>query len=1042
MTGSSLKQFQQDTADYVLQRMYDDGPDATRRFLVADEVGMGKTLVAREVIRGAIERLQGDDAIDRIDVIYICSNSDIARQNINKLDVRGDGTSPLSTRITMLATQLRDLNESPSAGGKAVNLVAFTPGTSFEKGSTGGRVEERALLYWMLRGSFSASRRQENALRRVLDLGVAEKTWTNAVWAVAESRGEPDESITRAFLAAINGSKRSELLAELSRSVDEMTGRSYVSGDRSNRFKALVGRLRGLLADVSVDSLEPDLIILDEFQRFKHLLDSPDAGSEQEVSDLAHRMFDYPDAKVLLLSATPYKLYTLPEEGEQSGDDHYKDFISTIQFLEGGSQDSTVDLRTALNEFRAALLAGGDASQSKRDIETRLRRVMCRTERPVGNASDMLTTIAQEVPVPTPADLLGFSALSRIAREVEAQLSVEYWKSAPYFLNFMDGYQLSKRFHDRFKDRHTEAQLRESLLEDAQFFTEQDLASADGLDLANSRLRALADQTVNTGIWKLLWLPPSLPYHASSGVFAEFDGQSVTKRLIFSSWAAAPTAIAALLSDLVHKKMVGSSRSITALDRLGYDTRDGRPANMSGLALFVPTPELAKQTSVKEFARSNGAQMMSAAQLVEEMTSRVALDIPPPQKSGIGLSNDTWYWATPFQLGGVSNNIDLKEAIGLEAESHRNLGLEAHLAEADRAARHEVPLGAQPDDLAKWVAMVGAYGPANVAWRSLRRALTGQEWATEEVLVEAAAIIGAGFRSLFSRPDVVALLIDHCSEATYWKAVLEYCMSGNLQAVMDEYLHHAIGNESPGSPEQLLVLARSVRSGIAIREGTPRAFNPADPNESIAMTNLFAMRYGNARGTLATDDKGIARTGMVRDAFNSPFWPFVLASTSVGQEGIDFHWWCHSIVHWNLPSNPTDFEQREGRIHRFKGHAVRKNVAMKHRQAALEGEHEDPWVNAFAAAEKDRPEGENDLWPWWIYPGEAKIERWVAAFPLSKDKLREVSLSEQRALYRLAFGQARQEDMIEMLAHAGVAEDAGKVNELKIDLRPPRRIQT
>ena len=73
---------------------------------------MGKTLVARSVIAGAIERLQHDDTVDRIDIIYICSNADIARQNIAKLDVRGDGTKPLSTRITMLATQLRDLNRT------------------------------------------------------------------------------------------------------------------------------------------------------------------------------------------------------------------------------------------------------------------------------------------------------------------------------------------------------------------------------------------------------------------------------------------------------------------------------------------------------------------------------------------------------------------------------------------------------------------------------------------------------------------------------------------------------------------------------------------------------------------------------------------------------------------------------------------------------------------------------------------------------------------------------------------------------------------
>nr|WP_270246095.1 helicase-related protein [Coprococcus sp. AM11-30B] len=41
--------------------------------------------------------------------------------------------------------------------------------------------------------------------------------------------------------------------------------------------------------------------------------------------------------------------------------------------------------------------------------------------------------------------------------------------------------------------------------------------------------------------------------------------------------------------------------------------------------------------------------------------------------------------------------------------------------------------------------------------------------------------------------------------------------------------------------------------------------------------------------------------------------PFVLATTSIGQEGLDFHNYCCVIMHWNLPSNPIDLEQREGR---------------------------------------------------------------------------------------------------------------------------------
>ncbi|MEX9821133.1 helicase-related protein [Providencia vermicola] len=76
-------------------------------------------------------------------------------------------------------------------------------------------------------------------------------------------------------------------------------------------------------------------------------------------------------------------------------------------------------------------------------------------------------------------------------------------------------------------------------------------------------------------------------------------------------------------------------------------------------------------------------------------------------------------------------------------------------------------------------------------------------------------------------------------------------------------------------------------------------------------------------------DQAVAHAESVKDAFNSPFHPFVLASTSIGQEGLDFHTWCHAVMHWNLPSNPVDLEQREGRVHRYKGHAVRKNCSAQ-----------------------------------------------------------------------------------------------------------------
>ena len=69
-------------------------------------------------------------------------------------------------------------------------------------------------------------------------------------------------------------------------------------------------------------------MILDEFQRFRHLLHGDD-----EIAELAQELFKYHGhlgdrARVLMLSATPYKMMTLSDE---SKDDHYRDFLETAE---------------------------------------------------------------------------------------------------------------------------------------------------------------------------------------------------------------------------------------------------------------------------------------------------------------------------------------------------------------------------------------------------------------------------------------------------------------------------------------------------------------------------------------------------------------------------------------------------------------------------------------------------------------------------------------------------------------------------------------
>ena len=159
----------------------------------------------------------------------------------------------------------------------------------------------------------------------------------------------------------------------------------------------------------------------------------------------------------------------------------------------------------------------------------------------------------------------------------------------------------------------------------------------------------------------------------------------------------------------------------------------------------------------------------------------------------------------------------------------------------------------------------------------------------------------------------------------------------------------------------------------------------------------------------------------------------MLASTSIGQEGLDFHNYCRIIMHWNLPSNPIDLEQREGRINRFKCLAIRQNVARKYGNVDFD---EDIWTEMFAAAQAKKKPGHSDLVPFWCFGEgqEVKIERIVPMYPMSKDGISYDRLIKILSLYRLTLGQARQEELLEYLFRE--CDDPAELKKLFIDLSP------
>jgi hypothetical protein len=1027
-----LKDFQRDTVAYLLDRYF--GADPTRRFLVADETGLGKSVVAGGVITAMIERLQHDDSVSRIDIIYICSNQDVAAQNLARLAGPHHASYAMSSRLTLLGRELPRFAPRPREG-KPVNLVSFTPGTSFTPGWRTGKAEERAMLHHLLLDQGWNGWQRKAALRimqcttRSFDRFRARcdsfpHTLTDGIHPQVRA-GFLDRARAKGLLDRFD-----ELIADIGR-------RSALTEHEQARSKDLVGRLRAVLAEAGVEALEPDLVILDEFQRFRNLLD-PELGGE--AAELAHHLFNHRDARVLLLSATPYKPFTYAEEA--ATDDHHADLCRVLNFLCPDPEWNNA-VRAALCAYREAVITAAPSGAARDDVRRLLLRVMCRTERPAPGQHAMLTEHVTPADGMDPTEIRSFVAMKRLGAALDAPVLLDYWKSAPYFLNFVEGYQLGERLRAALQ-RGLGAQVRQ-LLGWAHLLDATAVQNYAPIDLANAKLRSLAAQTVGRDWWRLLWLPPSMPHYTLDAPFTDAAQQGITKRLVFSSWNATPTAVSALLSYEAERR-IRDGHIDPPRSRLDYRLSEGRVASMSTVALFWPHPGLAAACDPLAAARRDPDRLPDLAAIESDCRQRLLAEAPDTFRIA-GHAGEPQPWRTVLGWPGADPGVSLDAAVEAatsgtdseretehDAEKDAHTGLVRHLQEALAVAAADAePVCASPDAVIDDLVAVGLHGPGNIAWRALGRLVDNDSTVTPQGLWLAAIVIAAGLRSLFNRPESMLLLDQLGLSETYWRAVLRYCAAGGFQAVLDEYVHtlRSSALETPLDDRALLALAHDVNRAVTLHSAPYSALDPLNPGSRIPITGRFALRYGG-RGD---DESNAKRMTGVRHAFNSPFWPFVVTTTSAGQEGIDFHTYCSAVVHWNVPANPVDFEQREGRVHRFGGHAVRRNVAAVHRAEALRSTDPDVWKAAYDAARRESQLG--DMAPYWVYPGPARIERHVLPLPLSKDLARYEQLKRDLALYRLTFGQPRQEDMLALLTTAGLTEQPTEQDI--IDLRPPPR---
>lgn len=1085
---SKLKDFQRKTVKYVFEQMY-ERENPTRRFLIADEVGLGKTLVARGLIAKAIDRFKTDiqDGELRYDIVYICSNTEIAKQNINRLNVIGGVERKeftFTSRITLLPVELKNLKKN------SINFISFTPGTSFNLRSSEGIYQERALIYHLLKEKWNLSYRPKYVKffqchakleywekylikdfnkKNIIDTFLANKFLENLEAKIAQENQNNKENIHVRF------EKTAEKFNYLHQG-------KKVSTDVSRERNRIVGELRLLLAKSCISSLEPDFIILDEFQRFKNLLDGQD-----EMCKLAREMFDFEDTKLLLLSATPYKMYTLYQEDEI----HYDDFIRTAQFLLTNKDDSKnsnrdiISLKTQLEEYKNLLYQMNennlnDLYECKEKIEKILGKVMCRTERNSGvsKQDSMIKEYTEKIEIEC-KEIIDFIKIDKIAQVVKHRNCIEYWKSSPYLLNFMDDdYKLKKECLKGIND--ASLKVEDALISAKNSFLPwRKISKYKKIPSANHKLEVLLKNSMKNEAWKLLWIPPSLPYYQSNSFFDNLE--DYTKNLIFSSWKVVPKAIASLCSyeaernakDFNKEQYGYGGKERRKIKELNFAIKEDKPASMNLITLFYPCMTLAKRINplkiTQNYMKENGSLPST-----EEMENEIKYKIRNILENTVlrkkldseGPFDQRWYWASLIFMDRIFYKDKIKEWFsptnGEDKYNLKNLNKKSDkdMEDDSRQAKKTEPshfadhigkleeffklepleivkeLGNPPKDLLSILSKIALASPAVTSLRTL-----SEYGKYKPVLFYNAALISFGFRSLYILPETISLIKQLCPDGPYWKKVLQYNITGNLQSLLDEYMYVLF--ESLGlmnlSDEERIVCELGEHIGKVVSIRTPSLYldeikiknNKVGETKKRSMRCRFAMRFGTGIKELGQEVSNITE---VRNAFNSPFRPFILATTSIGQEGLDFHQYCHSIYHWNLPPNPVDLEQREGRIFRYKGHAIRKNIATQYGMKLL-GNHfksfeSNLWDNLFNIALKERESGANDLIPFWIFDqGKAKIQRHIPAMPMSREKNQKIALSRSLAVYRLVFGQPRQEDLINFIS----SQVGGDIEGIKID---------
>ncbi len=982
---SEPKEFQRRTITRVLRAF--EPRRAVRRFLLADEVGLGKTVVARGVMEKMLVRKRRESG-EPLRVFYLCNSLAIAAQNRGNLlkalpgDARAEDAVCQVDRLTLVATQELP-NESP------LHLYTLTPDTSMpdRRGrARAGTARERALIHNILRRRYPGL------------VGHGEGEWLRQrAWSRWEdwktSRGcQASARLVREFLA--------ELRAEMG-----LRPRQSLPGHLRRRIatdgqREVIKLLRVVLAKTGLGRVRPDLVILDEFQRYRDIL------GPEGPSAIARWMLRRDGPAVLLLSATPYRMYG--DGGADlwdAGTSHHADFYGLVEWLFGGGRRGARardEVETLFSTYRRSLVSadpfGERTLEAKRAIEARLRPVIARTERLFAKPQEAVRLAAAV----GKDDLQVFQDLVRCFREGDGEekrsagAAIAYWSSVPLPLQMLGpDYKAWKAWSDG--DR--KVRPRRSLL----LTKERRDRFAAPRRWPHFKLRAAAER-FDAASMAVPWVAPSMPWWPLGRAWT---GPRPEKALMFSRFRAVPRAVAGLMSyDVERRRLHGSGHSYgraSSRSLIGHQREN--------LAFFHPSAALSRLVDPwrLDVARPDAVAGRASLELkagLREMGVRIARDRRRHPRSVpeliVRLERTVGSWERSRRAWSRASEPNSRRSGGgvvWRALDEWNRAVKGGL---ERVTESEV----------RRLAELAVGSPGSVVARSLERHCPGL-LDDEAALLQAVKVSWDGLRGYFNNTWMeIAGAMRGPKRGSFREHVRWAVLHGNLESVLDEHLWvtRVLRHLEPTE------LAGELWKAVTLRTSSIGVHNLPQARFNLRTHAAFAFAPGTSGGLPGEEGTSKVRTEDIRVSFNSPFWPFVVASTSVGQEGLDFHAWCRTVVHWDLPGNAVDLEHREGRVDRYAGLSTRLAAVGRFapgRNDVARGR--SPWEVLARRAESASGSGDlGGLSPWWV-SADARVDRVVFEVPVSESQVHFERLKVQRLLYRLALGQPNQADFVRSL---------------------------